>query len=124
MKIISKKIAENKQDSFWYRGETIAEIVLPNGSKLIAETRGAIEVQFEVGGTKFVGDNALIEADNLKLTDEDLFKLYDDDLWHFNNWFVIIELYSDGSESDDLIVEDRYDEIIESLLELEKEYLK
>jgi hypothetical protein len=119
MKILIDKIAENKIDSFWYHGDIIAEIELPDGHKLIAETRGEIEMRFEENGTKFVGDNAVTEALNLDYTDSDLNKLSDDDLSIFNNWFVVVEIDEEGElVSDDLAIADDYDEAIEMLLEI------
>jgi hypothetical protein len=119
MKIIVDKIGENRLDSFWYHGDIIAEIELPAGHKLIAETRGAIEMRFEENGTKFVGDNAVIEALNLNWTDSELDSLSDDDLWIFNNWFVVVEIDEHGElVSDDLAIAGNYDEAIEYLQEI------
>jgi hypothetical protein len=119
MNILIDKIADNKIDSFWYHGDIIAEIELPNGHKLIAETRGAIEMRFEENGTRFVGDNAVTEANNLGWTDSHLHCLSDDDLWIFNNWFVVVEIDENGElVSDDLAVAGDYDEAIEYLQEV------
>ena len=119
MKILIDKIADNKVDSFWYHGDIIAEIELPNKHKLIAETRGAIEMRFEENGTKFVGYNAVTEAMNLDWTDSHLHSLSDDDLWIFNNWFVVVEIDEHGELiSDDLAVAGDYDEAIEYLQEI------
>lgn len=119
MKILIDKIADNKVDSFWYHGDIIAEIELPDGHKLIAETRGAIEIRFEENGTKFVGSNAVTEAINLGLTDTYLNKLIDDDLSIYNNWFVIVEINSEGELlSDDLAIAGDYNEAIEMLQEV------
>ena len=119
MNILIDKIADNKIDSFWYHNEIIAEIELPNGHKLIAETRGAIEMRFEENGTKFVGDNAVTEALNLDWTDSHLHSLSDDDLWIYNNWFVVVEIDAEGElVSDDLAVAGDYDEAIEYLQEV------
>jgi len=119
MKILIDKLAENKVDSFWYYGETIAEIELPNGHKLIAETQGAIEMRFEENGTKFVGDNAVTEALNLDWSDSDLHSLNDDDLFIFTNWFVVVEIDEHGElVSDDLAIADDYNDAIEYLQEV------
>lgn len=119
MNILIDKIADNKVDSFWYHGDIIAEIELPNGHKLIAETRGAIEMRFEENGTKFVGDNAVTEAINLDWTDVELQKLFSEDLCFFSNWFVVVEIDADGELlSDDLGVCGDYDEAIELLQEV------
>jgi hypothetical protein len=119
MKIIVDKIADNKIDSFWYHGEIIAEIELPDGHKLIAETRGTIEMRFEENGTKFVGDNAVTEAINLDWTDVELYELFSEDLCFFSNWFVVIEIDAEGELiSDDLGVVDDYNEAIEMLQEI------
>lgn len=119
MKILIDKLADNKVDSFWYYGETIAEIELPNGHKLIAETQGAIEMRFEENGTKFVGDNAVTEALNLDWSDSDLHSLNDDDLFIFTNWFVVVEIDEHGElVSDDLAIADDYNDAIEYLQEV------
>lgn len=119
MKILIDKIADNKIDSFWYHGDIIAEIELPAGHKLIAETRGAIEMRFEENGTKFVGDNAVTEAINLDWTDVELYKLFSEDLCFFSNWFVVVEIDAEGELiSDDLGVVDDYNEAIEMLQEI------
>ena len=119
MNILIDKIADNKVDSFWYHGDIIAEIELPAGHKLIAETRGAIEMRFEQYGTKFVGDNAVTEAINLDWTDVELQKLFSEDLCFFSNWFVVVEIDADGELlSDDLGVCGDYDEAIELLQEV------
>lgn len=119
MKILIDKIADNKVDSFWYHGDIIAEIELPNKHKLIAETRGAIEMRFEENGTKFVGDNAVTEAINLDWTDVELQKLFSEDLCFFSNWFVVVEIDEDGELlSDDLGVCGDYNEAIEMLQEV------
>lgn len=119
MKILIDKLADNKIDSFWYHGDIIAEIELPAGHKLIAETRGAIEMRFEENGTKFVGDNAVTEAINLDWTDVELYKLFSEDLCFFSNWFVVVEIDAEGELiSDDLGVVDDYNEAIEMLQEI------
>ena len=119
MNIIVDKIADNKVDSFWYHGDIIAEIELPDGHKLIAETRGTIEMRFEENGTKFVGDNAVTEALNLDWTDVELYKLFSEDLCFFSNWFVVVEIDAEGELiSDDLGVVDDYNEAIEMLQEI------
>ena len=119
MNILIDKIADNKIDSFWYHNDIIAEIELPAGHKLIAETRGAIEMRFEENGTKFVGDNAVTEAINLDWTDVELQKLFSEDLCFFSNWFVVVEIDAEGELiSDDLGVVDDYNEAIEMLQEI------
>jgi hypothetical protein len=116
MKILIDKIADNKIDSFWYHGDIIAEIELPDGHKLIIETRGAIEIRFKENGTKFVGDNAVTEAYNLDLVDSDLDNLMNDDLCILTNWFVVIEIDYEGTLiGDDLAIGSDYNEAIELL---------
>jgi len=121
MKILKEKLADNRTDSFWYHGEQIAVIEREDGTKLIAEARGEIEMRFEENGTKFVGDNAVTEALNLDWTDDNLNDLSLDDLFIFNNWFVVIELDVNGDCGDDLAIGDNYDEIIELLKEVNEE---
>jgi len=121
MKILKEKIADNRIDSFWYHGEQIAVIEKEDGTKLIAEARGEIEMRFEEGGTKFRGDNAVTEALNLNWTDEELSDLDLDDIFIFNNWFVVVELDKDGNCGDDLAIGGDYDEILEMLKEVHAE---
>ena len=121
MKIIKEKIADNRIDSFWYHGEQIAVIEREDGTKLIAEARGEIEMRFEEDVTKFRGDNAVTEALNLGWTDEQLGNLDLDDLFIFNNWFVVIELDKEGNCGDDIAIGGDYDEIIEMLSEINAE---
>jgi len=121
MKILKDKLADNRIDSFWYHGEQIAVIEREDGTKLIAEARGEIEMRFEEDGTKFVGANAVTEALNLDWTDDNLNDLSLDDLFIFNNWFVVIELDANGDCGDDLAIGDNYDEILELLTEVNNE---
>jgi|TARA_R110000787_G_scaffold214353_4_gene323604 hypothetical protein len=121
IKIIKNKLADNRIDSFWYHGEQIAIIEREDGTKLLAEARGEIEMRFEENGTKFKGDNAVIEALNLNWTDDDLNDLSLDDIFIFNNWFVVIELDANGDCGDDLAIGGDYDEIIELLKEVNEE---
>lgn len=119
MNILIDKIADNKIDAFWYHNDIIAEIELPNGHKLIAETRGEIEMRFEQDGTKFVGSNAVTEALNLDWTDSHLYILFSQDLCFFSNWFVVVEIDENGElVSDDLAMAGDYDEAIEYLQEV------
>jgi len=125
MKILFEKLSENRVNSFWYHNIMIAEILLPNGHKLVAETTGAIELRFEENGTKFVGDNAVVEAHNLGLDDSFITDHVEDDLMIFMNWFVVVELDSTGALcSDDLALVDDYDEAIEMLQEVYNDLTK
>ena len=125
MKILFEKLSENRVNSFWYHNIMIAEILLPNGHKLVAETTGAIELRFEENGTKFVGDNAVVEAHNLGLDDSFITDHVEDDLMIFMNWFVVVELDSTGALcSDDLALADDYDEVIEMLQEVYNDLTK
>jgi hypothetical protein len=121
MKILKDKLADKRTDSFWYHGEQIAVIEREDGTKLIAEARGEIEMRFEEDGTKFIGSNAVTEALNLDWTDDNLNDLSLDDLFIFNNWFVVIELDANGDCGDDLAIGDNYDEILELLKEVNEE---
>jgi hypothetical protein len=119
MKILFEKLSDKKVNSFWYHTIMIAEFLLPNGHRLVAETCGAIELRFEENGTKFVGDNAVVEANNLGLDDSFITDHVEDDLIIFMNWFVIVELDSTGALcSDDLALADDYDDAIEMLQEV------
>lgn len=69
-KLIPKK--ENREDSFWYRDESIAKITFPNGKALYADCCGEIRVQFEVDGEVYRNHKAVERAKELGLTDKDL----------------------------------------------------
>jgi hypothetical protein len=119
---ITEKIADNKNDSFWYRGKDIARVQFPNGKKLYAEAQGDIAIYFEEDGDKFKNQNAVDKAIELGLTDEDLDKLNDHDGWINNNWFCIIMVDINGDVcSDDLAIGDDYDHAIELLKQVADE---
>lgn len=119
MKILKDKLSKNRVDSFWYHNEEIAVIERKKGAKLVAETRGEIEMFFEENGTKFKGDNAVIEALNRNFTDKNLNEMLMTDLFIFNNWFVVVEIDCNGNYSDDLAICGNYDEVIKLLKEID-----
>ena len=120
--ILTEKISEDRNDSFWYRGKEIARIQFPNGTKLYAEAQGEIRIQFEEGGVHWKGAKAVEEAFDRGLTDNDLDELANNDLMDMNNWFVIIKVDINGEVvGDDLAIGDDYDHAIELLIECAKE---
>lgn len=119
---LTEKISDNKIDSFWYHGDEIARVQLPDGTKYYAESRGEIAVAFEEDGTYYKGQQAVEMANKLGLTDEKLGELFDQDLVRNNNWFVVVEVDINGNTiSDDLAIGGDYDEIIDLLVEVAKE---
>lgn len=114
---------DNREDSFWYFGQDIARVQFPNGSKVYAESRGEIRVQFEEGCTFYKGEQAVEMARELNLTDSDLNKIgLDFDGWDMNNWFAIIEVDINGERvGDDLAIVGTYEEAIENLVKVSAE---
>jgi hypothetical protein len=115
MKIVTKCIDENRKDSFWYSGQ-VAYIDTDHG-KYSLEAIGDIKVMFEPDSDWYKGSNAVVEALNRKLYDEDLIKLSSHDGWGNNNWFEIIFTDTKGNTNmnkiDDVMYE--YDEALEVL---------
>ena len=110
--IIVEKISEDKNDSFWYHNQEVAFIELPNGEKLLAESRGEIAVSFEEDGTYYKGGQAVDKAISLGLNDLSLEELILNDRFRNNNWFAVIKINEEGEISDDLALGGSYDEIL------------
>jgi hypothetical protein len=104
VEIYQKKLAENKQDSFWYEG-AIASF----HEKTLYAT-GDITVVTKEGEVLGVSD-ALEYAEEHNLTDDNL---YTELQFTMNNWFEIIS--DDGGDG---IVYDSYDEAMRGLTEQE-----
>ena len=122
LEIITEKFSEERTNSFWYHNDDIAKISLLSGNKVYAESRGEIRVQFEENGEHFKNEQAVVEAFNKNLTDEDLVKIGEFDGWHNNNWFVVIKVDINGKVvSDDFAIAHDYNEIIELLKECAEE---
>jgi hypothetical protein len=120
------KIADNKQESFWYEGD-IAHIGLLSGTKIYAEATGEIGVSFTTDQNEkgefdvdvYKGKEASERANEFGYDDEDIQdtnKVH----WRNNSWFAIIEVDINGNYIDDLAIVHTYDEAIESLLECAK----
>ena len=107
--IITPKIANDKDDAFWYYGCEIA-IIEFNNRKLIVESRGEIRVQFDENGEVFRNDRAIEEAEDRNFNDMSLIGISDFDGFHNNNWFVICELDTTNNIGDDLEISHSYDE--------------
>lgn len=122
VEILTDKISSDKIDSFWYHGKDIARVQLPSGNKLYAECRGEISVSFEEGGTYYKGGQAVDMANSMNYKDEDLGRLFENDLFRMNNWFVVVKVDVNGNTtSDDLAIGGDYNEIIELLVAVAKE---
>ena len=123
--LIPKK--KKREDSFWYRDDSIACAQFPNGKKLYVDCCGEIRIQFEVDGQVYRNHKAVEQAEFLKLKDKDLNRIALFDGWGNNNWFAIREVDINGNiSSDDLGIAGDYDEAIELLevvaMEKMKEY--
>lgn len=123
--LIDKK--EKREDSFWYRDDSIAVAQFPNGKKLYVDACGEIRIQFEIDGQVYRNHKAVEQAEYLKLNDKDLNKIALFDGWGNNNWFAIHEVDINGEcTSDDLGIAGDYDEAMKLLevvaMEKMKEY--
>ena len=117
---------ENREDSFWYRDDSIARVQFPNGKQLYIDCCGEIRVQFEVDGEVFRNHKAVEKAEELNLNDNDLNRIGNEfDAFGNNNWFAIREVNADGEcISDDLGIGGDYDEAIELLETVAEEKMK
>lgn len=120
MIIGTKKISEDKQDSFWYYGKTIGSVKLKNGNTLYGESRGEIKVSFGEDQPSYSGDEAVKMAESLNLNDAGLDALSGHDGFSLANWFSFTEV----DENDEVIDGDwniysSYDEVITFLSDIE-----
>ena len=122
--LIPKK--ENREDSFWYRDDSIARVQFPNGKKLYVDCCGEIRVQFEIDGESYRNHKAIERAEELNFTDEDLDRIgIEFDAFGNNNWFAIREVNIKGEcISDDLGIGGNYDEAIAILESVAEEKMK
>ncbi len=103
------KIADNKQDAFWYYGEAIAELKKGENWVTVYPT-GDIRIRFEENGKYYYNRDAVVKATELGWTDQDLA----DCMWMTdNNWFDFEINGVDGAEGPDGVSYE-YDEAIES----------
>ena len=113
-------------DSFWYYDSVIA-IIRDAGIAVHIEAHGDIGVYFETDGELYKDENAVNEAIERNLNDDDLKKLSEHDGWSNNNWFEIFVEDESTGEGDyiDSIYYD-YEEAINGGIEeiLERNYTK
>lgn len=116
----TEKIAEDKQDAFWYYDKHIASITLSDGNELILESRGCIEVTFPEKNKTLHNDDAVTEAYNLNYFDSDIKKLNNNSHFAFTNWFEVMELTAEGDEVIGQISQmaGSYDTAIKTLIEV------
>ena len=109
--IIQAKIAENKQESFWYEGQ-IATIETDHGVYSL-EACGDIRLDFGEPDDVYKNWSAVEHANDLGLTDNDLELLRDRDAFGNNNWFEVVCIRENG-EVDSCIgdVDYTYDDAI------------
>jgi len=114
IQIITPKIAENKQNSFWYYNETIAAITKGDQAVNVMAS-GDIRVYFDEEDVKnhyyFEGSDAVEEAYRRSLTDADIDKLMEQDRFLNNNWFDVND-YGNYDVAVDAAWDDTYDEAI------------
>ena len=115
MNILQFSAGDNRKDSFWYRGQ-VAYIDTDHG-RYSLEAIGDIKVMFEPDTDWYKNVNAVDEAIQRNLTDDDLNKLIEHDGWGNNNWFEVVFIAKDNkvdtSRTDDVCYD--YDEAIEQL---------
>ena len=116
---ITKKISENRQDSFWYWGEDVAFVDLDNGNRLLVGTSG--DVEYIEKGVKYKNEDAvnLLISNEYQYNDLDLDDLYMSGDIPNNNHFTVVEMDEYGVIVGDCLgVCHDYDEAIEMLKEL------
>jgi len=116
---ITKKISENRQDSFWYWGEDIAFVDLDNGNRLLVGTSG--DMKYIEKGVKYKNKDAvnLLMSNEYQYNDLDLDDLYMSGDIPNNNHFTVVEMDENKNIIGDCLgVSDNYDETIEMLKEL------
>ena len=119
IEIITPKISNNREDSFWYWGKEIAKIKLENNHTLLMDVSG--DVKYLEKGNKYKNKEAidLLMSDEYSYDDRDLDDLLISGDISESNHFTIIELNdSDKVVGDCLGVCHEYDEGIEMLREL------
>lgn len=119
VEIITPKISNKRQDSFWYWGKEIAKVKLENNHSLLLDVSG--DIQYLERGDKYNNNEAvdLLSSDEYGYDDRDLDDLLISGDISESNHFTIIELNdSDKVVGDCLGVCHEYDEAIEMLKEL------
>jgi len=116
MNTFAERLGNNKLNSFWYYDETIATYESEH-RWLICEAKGEIEVYLPKSldddtEELFKGVDAVLQAELLEYTDEDIEFLLLEDKFRLNNWFGfeytegVVEITMDSVSSD-------YEEAIE-----------
>jgi hypothetical protein len=108
--IIKPKLADNRQDSFWYDGQVAT---ITDGKNTISiEAQGEIRVQLgEDDNYMLDGKEARKEALKRKMLDVDLNLLNAFDGWQNNNWFAFYWIENDEYKTD---ISYEYDNAIET----------
>lgn len=105
--IITPKISDKHNDSFWYHNKTIAVLECgPYAVEVIVQ--GVIKVIFEENGMTYTSEDAIQYALDHNMNDSHLDKVSEFDGWLHSNWFTI-EI--NGLPNDSLI-ENTYDDAI------------
>jgi len=119
IEIITPKISNKREDSFWYWGEEIAKVKLENNHILLLDVSG--DVKYLEGKNKHKNKEAidLLMSDEYNYEDKDLDDLLMSGDISESNHFTIVEL----DESNNVVGEclgvcHEYDEAIEMLKEL------
>jgi len=120
IKILTEKISEKHNDSFWYDG-AIAEITKANGTKLRLIAVGDIRIHDNEGELVYDCKERNYGIEGGLKDDDDLRKIgydYSDKYyWENNNWFEVI-FKKKNSDAWDSIIGDfvfTYDEALELL---------
>jgi hypothetical protein len=119
VEIITPKISNKRQDSFWYWGKEIAKVKLENNHILLLDVSG--DVKYLEKGDKYKNNEAvdLLMSDEYGYDDRDLDDLFISGDISETNHFIIVELNElDKVVGDCLGVCHDYDEGIEMLKEL------
>jgi hypothetical protein len=115
--IIKPKLADNKQDSFWYDGQIAT--VTDGVNTISIEAMGEIRVQLGEDDGYMLGNNdARKEAEKRGMKDVDLNLLNAFDGWGNNNWFAFYWVEKDEYLTD---VSYEYDSAIHTAKEILKE---
>lgn len=116
---ITKKLSDNRQDSFWYWGREIAKVKLENNHTLLLGVSG--DVKYLEKGDKYKNKEAidLLMSDEYSYDDRDLDDLLISGDVSESNHFTIVELDELNKVVGDCLgVCHDYDEAIEMLKEL------
>lgn len=119
IEIITPKISNKREDSFWYWGKEIAKIKLENNHTLLMDVSG--DVKYLEKGNKYKNKEAidLLMSDEYNYDDRDLEDLFISGDVSESNHFIIVELNESNQVVGDCLgVCHEYDEGIEMLREL------